>query len=224
MVSETTLQAFRYSKSLSINAKLAGDLQELNQSLEAKIFERTEELNQKNNLLEKLSVTDPLTQLHNRRSLQSFAQGEISRFHRSSTPLTLALIDLDHFKSINDRFGHQTGDQVLIATAELLRANLRDIDMVARWGGEEFCVVMPDTFKEPAVSSLQRIRQLMENRMFTSSSGEKFSVTVSVGAVVIEEQSTLESLIAAADQALYRAKREGRNRVIMSEHPVTSLS
>ena len=157
-------------------------------------------------LLETLSVTDALTQLPNRRRLMERMELEIMRAKRSGRPLSLLMLDLDHFKKINDTFGHQVGDEVLCTFADAVGEMVREVDLVARYGGEEFSVVLCDTPLAGARVVAERIRKTVE-----ALSGNV--PTVSIGLVVWASDSTAEQLIARADKALYRAKKSGRNRV-----------
>ncbi len=167
--------------------------------------------------LEELARTDPLTGLANRRVLLEFLDHQVAVALRHRLPLSVFLADLDHFKGVNDRFGHLTGDQVLAATAEALRDSLRQTDLAGRYGGEEFAAVLPHTTGEGAWVVAQRFRAAVAARDFGSGTGEGFRVTVSVGvaALLPEGQSPL-SLLDRADRALYEAKATGRNRVVLA--------
>jgi diguanylate cyclase (GGDEF)-like protein len=165
------------------------------------------------NELEQQSNTDSLTGLLNRRALQRAASRQIAEAHRRNAPLTLLLLDLDHFKSINDLHGHAGGDQALCLTARCLIGNLRDADLIARIGGEEFAALLPETDEPQATLAAERIRfsleslgaELVENGVTLSAS---FGITR-----LQPHDTSLEQLLSRADQALYQAKRSGRNRV-----------
>jgi two-component system cell cycle response regulator len=133
-----------------------------------------------------------------------------------SKPTSFLVIDIDYFKSVNDTYGHDAGDEVLREFASRVSANVRGIDLACRYGGEEFVVVMPDTDKSFAYSVAERLRQSVEaNHFLLSRAPEGIRVTVSIGiACSLGNQDSAESLLRRADEALYRAKREGRNRVI----------
>lgn len=164
--------------------------------------------------LEQLASTDTLTGLATRRHLLEQAGHELARAHRSGRPLALILFDVDHFKSVNDRFGHDTGDQVLRRIGELLRSELREIDIAARWGGEEFCVLLPDTNSQAAVEIAERLCAAVENTSMTSPDGAPLPVTASFGVVLSKlEDDDFSRLVNAADKAMYQAKHEGRNCV-----------
>jgi two-component system, cell cycle response regulator len=166
--------------------------------------------------LEHLATTDPLTQLSNRRALMERLGAELDRARRYALTLSVLMIDLDHFKSVNDTFGHGVGDEVLREVAKILEREARSVDIVARMGGEEFVVALPETSREGAIVFAERIRQRVEeSQLFT---GEQYSwlrVTVSIGSATVPEipAMTTDEFLAAADAALYRAKHRGRNRV-----------
>ncbi len=158
--------------------------------------------------LQNESRTDPLTGLANRRRLFERIEVEMARALRADTPLTLAMIDLDHFKDFNDRYGHVAGDTVLRTVAAVMVSNVRGQDMVARYGGEEFCMVMPET-------DLVGAHHLLDSlRCGGRDSISDFGVTLSVGLTSWDGVEDVTSLIERADQALYRAKEMGRNRVV----------
>lgn len=215
--SQTVFLSRRYKASIQENIALTNELKQLNNNLESTVRERTEELKEKNRQLERISRTDPLTNLYNRRALEDMIQKELERYRRTGSAWCLVLLDLDHFKKVNDRWGHQCGDRVLIAVAQCLQENLRDIDVLARWGGEEFCVVMPDTDRQQAVTGLTRLRERVSRLRIVaepdSDNDETISLTISIGATIVELESGLDSLIKQADDALYSAKKKGRNRL-----------
>lgn len=162
---------------------------------------------------ELLARTDTLTGLANRRALDETAQIEIQRAQRYGTPLTLILTDLDHFKAINDCHGHDAGDRVLQEFARILAASVRTVDLVGRWGGEEFAILMPGTDLEEARQAAERMRKEVEQAELAFESGScRFTASFGVAAFD-SEMPTLDSLLGRADLALYRAKRHGRNRV-----------
>lgn len=165
--------------------------------------------------LEVLAHTDPLTQVLNRRALTTRLTSELERARRYEAVLSLLMIDLDHFKTINDTFGHLVGDDVLRATALLLQQAIRSVDVVARYGGEEFVIVLPETPLSGAVAFAERVRAAIEDHPFRATSGERIRVTASVGVAVFPagDVTTVDSLLAHADEALYRAKSAGRNQV-----------
>ena len=165
--------------------------------------------------VERQAVTDELTGLANLRAFQTTLESEIERSRRFGTPLALVMLDLDHFKRINDRYGHQQGDEVLELVADVLRDFTRDIDAAARYGGEELAVVLPQTDSEGAEQLAERMREAIEQLSVPRVDGRgALHLQASFGvAAVPESAADRETLIAAADAALYRAKRAGRNRV-----------
>jgi diguanylate cyclase (GGDEF)-like protein len=171
--------------------------------------------------LERLSVTDELTGLANRRRLTAELDRELRRSDRHGHPFAILMLDVDRFKHFNDTFGHPAGDAVLQRLANTLRECVRDVDTVARYGGEEFMVILPETPAAEAARVAERIRARTEKDRFTPVGGSvELSVTVSVGyAVFPEHAGTPDALIEAADQALYRSKKSGRNRVRAAARP-----
>jgi two-component system cell cycle response regulator len=166
--------------------------------------------------LEILARTDPLTQTHNRRALMERLTSELERARRYGLTLSLLMVDLDHFKLVNDTYGHPVGDEALRITARVLQREARTVDLVSRYGGEEFVVMLPETGEEGAVAVAERIRiRIAEQAILPGESYDKARVTVSIGvaAVPSERVTTPEDLLSLADEALYRAKAEGRNRV-----------
>lgn len=166
----------------------------------------------------RLTRLDPLTQLFNRRYFFTLAEQEYQRFRRYHHPMAVCMIDIDHFKSVNDRYGHLIGDAVLCAVAETLRDNLRQVDILARYGGEEFVILWPETDLQTARASAERLRTAVAGCRIETPGGP-VSVTLSLGVVSIDDgrSMTLEQLLDAADRMLYRAKQMGRNRVELWE-------
>jgi diguanylate cyclase (GGDEF)-like protein len=164
------------------------------------------------------ALKDPLTQLGNRRYFEERAESAFARVRRRGGPLALLMIDIDHFKAINDHFGHPTGDDVLRALAATLAASLRAGDVCGRLGGEEFAVVLPDEDLEGAAASAERLRATVERLdvgAHTSHGRVGFSVSIGVAALP-RDGYTLEELLERADARLYQAKEGGRNRVVAS--------
>ncbi len=174
--------------------------------------------------LEVLANTDPLTGTYNRRSFIAWCEKELLRSSRNRQPFSLLMIDLDHFKKINDHYGHENGDVVLCAVAHALRASLRNIDTVGRWGGEEFVALLPDTPAELAVIVAHRLRHSIESlsiaKLQATSSHDKrtIAVTISLGVATYPNQANnIEDLLQRCDRALYQAKADGRNCVVQQE-------
>lgn len=165
--------------------------------------------------LEALAHTDPLTHLLNRRALTIRLVAELERVRRYNSPLTMLMIDLDHFKLVNDTFGHLVGDEVLRGIAMILQRSVRSVDMVARYGGEEFVIVLPETGETGAVAFAERIRQRVEQHSFDAQRAAMVKVSVSIGVSFFPAPhvESAEDLFARADAALYRAKDQGRNQV-----------
>jgi diguanylate cyclase (GGDEF)-like protein len=162
------------------------------------------------------AVTDELTGLANRRHLDQRLGEEIVRAQRYAKPLSLLILDIDHFKAINDGYGHKAGDEALRALAQVLRGEVRDVDLVARYGGEEFVLVLPETDGTGAELSAERIRRAVARHPFRLPDGREFGITVSVGLAGYPEcAASAAELMTRADQALYTAKQAGRNRVVL---------
>jgi two-component system cell cycle response regulator len=167
---------------------------------------------------QKLATTDPLTGLANRRALLAALQIEIALSRRHATPLSFLLMDVDHFKSINDGHGHAAGDQVLAAIGELLRSELRVPDISARWGGEEFVVVLKHTDAAGGVVAAERIRKAVQ-ALSVNALDKRIAVTVSIGVSEFDPGDSAEAMVDRADRAMYRAKTGGRNRVELGAGP-----
>jgi diguanylate cyclase (GGDEF)-like protein len=189
-------------------------LDELNQELEARVEERTARLRTLNAQLEQLALTDALTGLLNRRAFVDLARQEIAHSQRQHRPLALMMVDIDHFKSINDRYGHQAGDVVLRQVAAVIKRIIRAGDTLVRYGGEEFVLLAPDSDQEGALELSERIRQSLRSEPIVTEQGS-VTVTASFGVTMLREDDTdPEQLLRRADHALYMAKANGRDRVI----------
>ncbi|MBT7783720.1 MAG: diguanylate cyclase, partial [Anaerolineae bacterium] len=161
-----------------------------------------------------LSITDALTQLNNRRQLYVLGRYEVERSQRYQTPLSALMIDIDHFKKINDNHGHAAGDKVLEELAQHLRNSTREVDILGRYGGEEFTVLLPDTEKTAALELAERLRRRIDQEFTPTRLNNHPTLTISIGVASLgEDTPTLESLLDKADTALYEAKRAGRNTV-----------
>lgn len=175
------------------------------------------------NTLEKISQTDELTGIANRRALQERLRNEIVRAERNQTDFTVILCDIDKFKNINDLYGHSTGDKALRHIAAILSERIRKYDLLARWGGEEFLLVLPETNAKTGMVTAERIRKSIEDTPLLADDGELISITISCGVCTWREKPDIDQIFCQADLRLYRAKHEGRNRVIgPSHHPPES--
>jgi diguanylate cyclase len=202
----------------------ATEMKQSNQALEQRLNASREEINQ---LQENLAVvrieslTDPLTGLANRKHFDGQLLKAIEESAERSEPLSLVMMDIDHFKAFNDTWGHLTGDQVLRLVAMSLKQNVKGQDLAARYGGEEFTVVLPNTVLRAALTVADHIRRaVMSKELLKRSTGQNLGrVTISLGVATLRKGDNASSLIARADACLYAAKRNGRNRVICETDP-----
>jgi diguanylate cyclase (GGDEF)-like protein len=165
-----------------------------------------------NEVLKTLSITDSLTGLYNRSKLDSILTDQLARFKRNHRPFTLLMLDIDHFKTLNDTYGHIAGDEILAAVARILLQSIRSIDYAARYGGDEFIIILTETSARPAWKTAERVRSQVE-ALDTAAKGSDIALTVSIGIVEPRlEDMTPTEVFARADHALYEAKRAGRNR------------
>lgn len=161
----------------------------------------------------RLTTVDGLTQISNKRFFTETLEREVARAHRYQRPLSLVMFDLDHFKKINDTYGHLAGDYVLKQLASTVKQKIRKEDLFARYGGEEFAIVLPEIALEPSLTLAEKIRQLVEQHEFRFEN-TPIAVTISMGVATMDERARdLEGLIRSADELLYTAKAEGRNQV-----------
>jgi diguanylate cyclase (GGDEF)-like protein len=187
------------------------ELAEKNAQLEEEIMLRQTTEQQ----LLRMATTDPLTELFNRSHFFDLAGRELSRSQRKNRPISFLLMDIDHFKKINDSYGHLVGDQTLIRLAEICQGYVRKYDILARYSGEEFIALLPETDLEHAKIIAERMRELVENSIMEFE-GITFSITVSIGVATIDAENnlSLDGILDRVEKALYRAKRSGRNLVI----------
>ena len=179
--------------------------------------QRTDALLVQGERLEKLALTDGLTQIHNRRHFQIRLVEEFRRAQRYDNPMALILADLDHFKNINDTAGHVVGDLVLRKVAGCFTVCIRDTDTAARWGGEEFAVVLPQTHLAGALTVAERIRREIGDLRLGPEGALSVTASLGVSSYPAAHVHTTDELVRAADEALYRAKREGRNKVCLTD-------
>jgi diguanylate cyclase (GGDEF)-like protein len=219
---ENLLRTFRLHRE---NEFLVDDLKRKNVELEAakisleqKVRARTQELEEANTRLNRLAVTDGLTGLYNHRYLQEQLHVSVERSLRSSVPLAMLMIDVDHFKKYNDRQGHPAGDEALRTVARVIAEDRRTVDVVARYGGEEFAVILDGVGRDAAAEVAEKIRTRVSATSIPHADKQPLGkMTVSIGVAVCPEDSqTAEGLLEAADVALYRAKKSGRDTVVIS--------
>ena len=203
-----------YQQSQQQETVLAGELNSLIDKV--KTIESESERTRKMLEQERHKAThDPLTQLPNREAYNERIWQETERFKRYDRPLTLAVCDIDKFKNINDSYGHQAGDKVLLLVSRLLTSRLRQVDFIARYGGEEFVIILPETNDEQALEVLNKIRSTIAQASFRFRE-EPVQITVSFGIAQFSKDDHVESVFARADKSLYEAKHQGRNRCIVA--------
>ncbi|HSJ08883.1 MAG TPA: diguanylate cyclase [Longimicrobiales bacterium] len=185
-----------------------------------------DELELKNRELERLSISDGLTGLFNHRHIHGLLAEEFERVERTGDSMSVAMLDLDRFKSVNDTYGHQAGDRVLVDMADILRATARDIDRLGRYGGEEFMALLPETGIEDAAVFVERVRREVSRHHFDIGKDEPLHMTISAGVATFPHDliDSPETLVSFADQALYAAKNGGRDRIVrFDELPDTGI-
>ncbi len=200
-------------------------MQETNKELEKRLENSRDDVTLLQHDLEEMrreSMTDSLTQIYNRKCFDQQLNKRILEAQKNGTPLCLIILDIDHFKNFNDKFGHQTGDQVLRLVAMTLSANTKGKDMAARYGGEEFAIILPDIELKDAARLSDTIRKTIQSKeLLKRSTNEKLGrITASFGVARLGESDNATSLIERADRALYAAKRSGRNRVVSEDDKV----
>jgi diguanylate cyclase len=205
------------------------EMQIKNKAMESRLQNSKSEISTLQQSLEAIraeSLTDPLTGLGNRKFFDRALDDAIAGASANGEPLSLLMLDIDHFKSFNDNYGHLTGDQVLRLVALSLKQNVRGQDVTARYGGEEFAVVLPSTAMRQAITVADHIRRsVMSKELKKKSTGEILGrVTISIGVATITPGDNAHSLIERADSCLYAAKRNGRNRVICEADPEYTAS
>ena len=224
----TFLETMGYFLGLAIeHAGLVSELVDnLNQVMQLKseaetksreLAELNSALKSANLRLEELSVTDGLTGVFNHRKLQESVAEEISRARRLGHPLCLAMADLDHFKRLNDSLGHQAGDEALRLFAEWLRQSVREVDVVGRYGGEEFLIVLVNCDLNDGLAVAEKLRKRVETKSRQGLFEELGGFTVSMGVARLTDGMESDDLVKAADNALYRAKENGRNRIVAAD-------
>jgi diguanylate cyclase (GGDEF)-like protein len=201
---------------LDIINKMTRELKQYHDRLEYTVNELQMEMAERKvaiEELEQLAITDPLTSLFNRRKFDELLAYEIERNQRYKAGLSLIMCDIDHFKQINDKFGHNVGDNALKTFSDKVTENLREVDIFARWGGEEFMILMPNANIDSACSVAEKLRKTIENTNI-----KKVDVlTASFGVTHYNSNDTAESFVKRVDKALYKAKQQGRNTVVTVE-------
>lgn len=183
------------------------DEKELRNTIELALYRKEVE-----DKLKRLATTDSLTQAYNRTLFDEIMGREMERVSRYGQTLSIIIFDLDNFKCVNDSFGHISGDKVLREMADIVRGNIRGVDYLVRWGGEEFLIILPETDLDGAAMLSERIRAVIQDHSFEGVG----TVTVSLGVTAVRAEDTVDTLIKRADEALYMAKGGGRNRVVTS--------
>ena len=208
--------------------KALSEVEDARSNLEKRVEERTARLAEVNDkliteieerkraegALAKAATTDYLTQLHNRRSMMAILTHEMKRVERSGRESCLIMVDLDNFKKINDSFGHEAGDAVLVHIGKLMSGLVRKQDIIARWGGEELLIMLPETDRDGAVSVAEKLRGEVADRIIKISDHE-IRVTISSGVSRMARGMTIDECIRQADKALYHAKSGGRNKTVV---------
>lgn len=218
------------------NYTLINRLGELNEHLEAKVAERTselekalnsleavtEEIKKKNSILEEIAVTDKLTSLFNRGYFEDRLKFEIEKSFQFKSELSLLIIDVDHFKDVNDNYGHPVGDKVLQLLSDHIRSVIRQTDIAARYGGDEFVVILPDTKPENAEIVAEKLRASVEAQEFcVEDQCVKFTISIGVAGIAEGQSTSFEKLVDFTDKSLFKAKAKGRNQVYMMALPST---
>ncbi len=178
------------------------------------------ELKNAHRTIKKMSITDELTQVFNRRYLHTRLNEEIHKLQRYMHPLSLIMVDVDHFKKVNDVYGHQVGDDVLINVATILKSKVRKVDIVARYGGEEFVILLPETSGDNAYKVGEKLRKLIAEYPFNIMDGKQLNVTACFGISSLkhcfnDEKNSANRIIKQADTAMYDAKQKGRNLTVL---------
>ncbi len=196
---------------IELNARIYACLR--TKSLQDELKEKNHQLEGLLGRVEVLAITDPLTELFNRRRFTNVLEKEFKKTSRYKSPLSCMMIDIDHFKKINDEFGHKAGDMVLRDIAQIIKNTFREVDIPARWGGEEFAILLPLTKKDAAVKSAARVIKAISEHEFSSIDGKKITVSVGIASAPSPSTDTADKLVDASDMAMYAAKKKGRNRI-----------
>ncbi|MFA5073070.1 MAG: diguanylate cyclase [Nitrospirota bacterium] len=200
---------------IELNARIYAAMR--TKRLQDELRKRNDEMKEMLAKVETLSITDPLTNLFNRRRFETVLEAEFAKALRYKSSLSCMMIDIDHFKSINDTFGHATGDKVLKNTASIIQQCIRTVDIACRWGGEEFVILAPMTLKAFMITPARRILQSISDYAFPDIEGRSITVSIGIADLSTGGVDNAEKLIQAADMALYEAKKNGRNRIEIKE-------
>jgi len=205
-------KAISWPDGRTVKYSIAVDINQLKET-QNRLTEAHAELTLKKKVLEEMIVTDFLTKIFNRQKVEKDINIEVSRYTRYKRPFSIILLDIDKFKSINDTYGHNAGDSVLVTLAGILKSSVRKIDIAGRWGGEEFLIFCPETEIDGATVVAENLRQKIESHIFEI----ERKVTSSFGVAEYKKGELAKDFIRSADDALYLAKQKGRNRVEMAE-------
>ncbi len=204
-------QEFSYVQDIISNNIIAWVVSVLNFNSYFNGFIKSKKISDMNGKLRYISERDPLTDLYNRRKLNDLLIDEIKRIGRTNEFFSVIILDIDNFKNVNDTYGHNIGDEVLVNFSEILKSNIRELDKPGRWGGEEFLIIAPATDKKGAENLAKKLKKLINNNDF----GKPERLTASFGVATYNHEESVYQLINRADKALYEAKSTGKNRVIV---------
>jgi diguanylate cyclase (GGDEF)-like protein len=199
---------------VELNARIYASLRA--KALQDELKDKNRQLEQLLQRVEYMAITDPLTELYNRRHFQTVIDEEFKQAMRYDIPLSCLMIDIDRFKEINDVHGHHAGDEVLKAVSSIFINKFREVDVTARWGGEEFIMLCNQTDKNNAIETASRIREIISESSFPNIPDSKLTVSIGIAGIPDQSIDTADKLIHAADVALYEAKANGRDRVEVS--------
>lgn len=200
---------------LELNARIYASLR--NKALQDELKMKNSQLEELLYKVEYMAITDALTGLYNRRRFHDVLTKEFERSKRYNTPFSLTMLDIDHFKGINDGFGHLAGDLVLKQVAKVIQKSIRDIDTASRYGGEEFMLILPNTDAKGSIHVAERIRTAVESHSFESLNNGKITISIGISGMPDSLLNNEDRLIRCTDIALYRAKEKGRNRVEVAQ-------
>ena len=199
---------------ISMGVSLANKFTASLNQLEREVAERTFELSAANERLEAVACMDPLTHILNRRGFADAAQNEIQRVFRGSEPFSLVLMDIDHFKRFNDTYGHACGDHILVRVTAMLRERIREVDCIARWGGEEFILLLPETDEAAAGVLAEKLRVAVSENYFEYED-KRLAIALTFGVSAYRKGDSFDACVVRADAAMYRGKETGRNKVVL---------